>query len=423
MTAGQFSIFLAGDAIIMRPWSHVVDPAFKRLVDEIRAADVSIANLETVIHEFKGYPQRDSGGTHLASPPAIATELKWAGFDMVAHANNHTFDYGSSAVLETLEHVDRAGLVLAGSGTDLQRARSPRYFERNGAVVGLVAMASSFITYGTASRSRPDFHGRPGLNPLTLTRTERAFVIPPGAAEHIRRFGRLVGRNPKKLAGRSFRMWARFHVGESFGREKARQLMEIDRDANLSAIAEAADRADIVVASIHAHHQGRWLREFAGDAIRSGADIVFIHGPHEVRAMEMRDGKPIFYSMGDFAFEIESISRLPAEAYQRSGLGDDASPSDVFERSRQSGAGLLADPKVFQGFTAAISVNDKRIARIRLLPVDLQFDAPPERRGRPQIAPPAMARRIIETVAGLSQAYNTRIRYDAATNCGEVEIP
>jgi poly-gamma-glutamate capsule biosynthesis protein CapA/YwtB (metallophosphatase superfamily) len=62
----------------------------------------------------------------MASPPSIAAELKWAGFDMLAHANNHAFDYGASGVLETIDHVERAGLVLAGSGPDLQRARARR---------------------------------------------------------------------------------------------------------------------------------------------------------------------------------------------------------------------------------------------------------------------------------------------------------
>jgi len=231
-------------------------------------------------------------------------ELKWAGFDMVAHANNHAFDYGSSAILETLQHVENAGLILAGSGQDLQNARSPRYFRCKGGVVALVAMASTFVPYGAASRSRPDLHGRPGINPLTLTPRKRAIVVPPSTTERVRAFGRLVGRDPRKLAGRSFKVGARFHVGEKFGFEKGHRLSsEGDREANLAAIAEAAASADIVVASIHAHSQGGWLREFAGDAIERGADVVFIHGPHEVRAVELRDGKPIFYSMGDFVFE------------------------------------------------------------------------------------------------------------------------
>ena len=64
--------------------------------------------------------------------PEIAGELKWAGFDMLSHANNHAFDYGSTAVLETLSMPEKAGLVIAGSGKDLQAARAPRYFRSRG---------------------------------------------------------------------------------------------------------------------------------------------------------------------------------------------------------------------------------------------------------------------------------------------------
>lgn len=416
------SLLLAGDTMITRPWSHVVESAFVRLVEEIRAADVAIANLETVIHEFKGYAQQDSGGTHMASPPAIAAEMKWAGFNMLAHANNHAFDYGSSAILETLQHVERAGLVLAGSGSNLQQAGAPAYFRSNGGVVALIAMASTFIAYGAASRSRPDLHGRPGLNPLRLTARERAIVVPCRTAERIRALGRQIGRSPTKLEGRSFKLGVRFHVGKSFGVERSRQLEHIDRDRNLEAIAEARAHADIVVASIHAHVQGRWLREFAYDAIDRGADIVHVHGPHRVGAVEVYDGKPIFYSMGDFVYEPEAVARLPVEAYERAGLGDDSSPSDLVDLSRRRGTGLRNDPRVFEGFVATIAINGERVTRIRLLPVDLQFNGPELRRGRPQFAALEMGKRIVETVAALSRPYGTRIDYDEHENCGVINV-
>ena len=37
----EISLFLAGDTIITQPWSHIKEPAFLRLVDEIRGADRS----------------------------------------------------------------------------------------------------------------------------------------------------------------------------------------------------------------------------------------------------------------------------------------------------------------------------------------------------------------------------------------------
>jgi poly-gamma-glutamate synthesis protein (capsule biosynthesis protein) len=231
------------------------------------------------------------------------------------------------------------------------------------------------------------------------------------------------GRHPAKLQGRSFTVGARFRVGERFGVETERQLSsEGDREGDLSAIAEAAARADLVIASIHAHDQGRWLREFAGDAIKRGAGIVFVHGPHQIRAIELREGKPIFYSMGDFAFEIKSVARLPAEAYERRGLNDNATPADVVAWDQQRQQSQLRDPKVFEGFVAVLSVVEKRVRQIRLLPVDLQFGGGDDQRGRPQLATPQMGKRIVEAVAKLSEPYGTKIRYDEAKNCGVIEI-
>jgi poly-gamma-glutamate capsule biosynthesis protein CapA/YwtB (metallophosphatase superfamily) len=174
---GEIALFLAGDTVITQPWSADRDPRFLALVDEIRAADVAIVNLEMLFHEYKGYPQANSGGTYMAARPEIALELAWAGVDMVANANNHTFDYGSIGVLENLNNVAKAGLVLAGAGKDLQSARAPAYFTHPDGTVALVSAASTYVPYGKASRSRPDMHGRPGLNPL-MTIPEQFFEVP-----------------------------------------------------------------------------------------------------------------------------------------------------------------------------------------------------------------------------------------------------
>jgi poly-gamma-glutamate capsule biosynthesis protein CapA/YwtB (metallophosphatase superfamily) len=421
MSERDVSILFAGDALITRPWSHIAEPSFLQLVDEIRAADVSITNLETVIHEFRGYAQHNCGGTYMASPPLIATELKWAGFDMVAHANNHTFDYGSEGVLETIEHVEKSGLALAGSGVDLQQARAPRYFRSKGVVIGLVAMAASFISYGQASRSRLDMRGRPGLNPLSLTSRHKAIVVPPGAAARMRALGRFLGRDPRELEDRSFKIGLRFHVGRHFGLERSQELSTSHRSANLEAISLATRDADIVVVSIHAHFQGRWLREFAMDAIDLGAAIVFIHGPHAVRGIEAYRGKPIFYSLGDFVFEIESIEKFPAEAYERAGLGESTSAGE-FKAVQKSLFKHLSRRSAFEGVAAVVRIAEGRASAVRLLPLDLQFDSTEQDRGRPRMASPEVGKRIIEAIAARSKAHGTSVQYDAAANCGYVAL-
>jgi poly-gamma-glutamate capsule biosynthesis protein CapA/YwtB (metallophosphatase superfamily) len=421
----SFSLLLAGDALITRPWSQETDPGFLGLVETIRAADVAIANLETVIHDFKGYAQADSGGIHMHSPREIARELKWAGFDILAHANNHAFDYGSTAVLETLEHVESAGLVVAGSGKDLQEARAPRYFDCAGGRIALVAMASTFIPYGKASRSRPDLHGRPGLNPLTLLDVRWTLVVPRPVATLLRAVGRRIRRGFKDVDAAAFELGiqqlrVRFEAGRPRFFRGRRPLLG-DQNANLDAIAEAARNADVVVASIHAHIQGRWLRSFAAEAIDRGAEVVLVHGPHQVHGIELLRGKPIFYSLGDFVYETAYIAKFPSESYDRAGLDDKAGPGELLAATRRSLDRGGAQRGTFEGTVATLLVCDGRIERIRLHPVDLQFDAGEARRGRPRLADAALGRKIIEAVAGQSKRFGTEVRYDAAKNVGEIE--
>src|SRR5262249_3775189 len=237
----EVTLILAGDALITRPWSHVRDDAFLNLIAEIRAADVSIANLETVIHDFSGPAQADAGGVYLASPPAIAAELKWAGFKMLAHANNHAFDYGSSGIVETIEHCEKQGLVTAGSGMDLKRARSPAYFDHKEVTVALVSMASDFVRYGKASFTRGAVLGRPGINALSVQRRQlkiEPFKVARTFRDRVRKRLKL-----SKFVGNP----AQFGIILEWGR----QANQADVSANLDAISEAAAHADVVVASIH----------------------------------------------------------------------------------------------------------------------------------------------------------------------------
>ena len=408
MPSVPLSLFLSGDSILTRPWSHVREVSFLKLVDEIRAADVSITNLETVIHEFKGYAQAHCGGTYLASPPEIAHELKWAGFDMVAHANNHSFDYGSTGVLETIEHVEKAGLVLAGSGQDLQAARAPRFVQSDRGCVALVAMAVDFIPYGKASFSRPDLPGRPGLNPLTVTGEKRAILVPRAVKERL---------------GPLTRLGLRFRASDYYG--VAMNGFEVnpkDLRANLDAIAAASSTADVVIASVHAHRQGPWLTKIAHQAIEHGAHVVFIHGPHRVQAIELFEGRPIFYSMGDFVFEVLHIMRFPSEAYEELGLPPDAPFGETFKSRRITHFSKLERREVYEGFAASIDFAERRVKQIRLIPVDLQFNAASEDSGRPRLATHELGRAIIAKVVKTSKPFGTSISWNEESGCGEVGL-
>ena len=59
-----------------------------------------------VIRNGKGFPtatQATPAHTYMNSPVFVADELKWAGFDMVNHANNHAMDYSFEGLHESVE--------------------------------------------------------------------------------------------------------------------------------------------------------------------------------------------------------------------------------------------------------------------------------------------------------------------------------
>lgn len=415
----RLNLILTGDALIARSWSDETHPRFHELVDEIRRADVAITNLETLVHEYRGHAQADSGGTYVAAPPQVAFELARAGFKMVSHANNHAFDYGSTGVLENLDNMRKAGLALAGSGEDLHAARSPAFCRHSKGTVALVAAATTFVPYGRASRALPDCRGRPGINPLTLE-SGPCLDITPKTASLLGWLSRAAGHPGCRFALNRFRIGrVAFRVAESHRVRLRPRLRERDVSENLAAVREASSRADVVVMSVHDHLQGPWLRRFAHRAIDAGASVVFVHGPHEIRGLELYEGKPVFYCLGDFVFEASHFKRLPADFFERHGLADDAPPEEL----EAIGRCLSSRRETWEGVAARLRFAGRSLRECSLIPIDLGADSAPEARGRPRLAEPELGRAIVARMARESRRFGTKISYCAAERAGRVELP
>jgi len=411
-----FSLFLAGDMIVMRPLSEVDDARFLQLVRHIRNADAAVVNLETLFHRFEGYPQAHSGGTYMATSPEIADDLAWAGIDMVSSANNHTFDYGTIGVIENLRNLAKAQIVAAGAGEDLQQARAVRYFHHPRGTVALISAASTFVPYGKASRSRPDLRGRPGLNPLTFSRT--AMDVPAGMADLLASLARLVGYSGTRFKSKQFDLFGvEITRGRSFALHTGKRVSPNDVKANLAAITEASRSADLTIVSIHAHTQGRWLSDFAHQTIDAGADVFIAHGPHEIRGIEIYKGRPIFYSLGNFFYEQHHIERLPSEYFDRYELGVDATVQDAME-ARFAKSGELDKREIWEGLGAIVKFRDNAMLTIRLIPLDLGIGKAQSVRGRPLVASPTLGRSIIDVVKSESDAYGTEVVYVPDDNAG-----
>ena len=323
----------------------------------------------------KGTPRPTPAGRIWLHLRSIAAELKWAGFDMLAHANNHAFDYGASGILETAEHAEREGLIIAGSGQDLQRARAPQYVECDGTRVALVAMAADFVSYGKASYSRPDLHGRPGINPLRVV-SERSMTLRPlKAAKRAWEYCRRILRAP------AWRESPDLEIAVSWGKEVA----ATDAKANLEFIAAAASNAEIVVVSIYCAQGWQMARAICPSSHRTRRKRGLHSWSPPCSGRRALSRQADLLLDGGFRLSSRNMSpRYPAEAYEQAGLAADA-PIEALKSRHAYTAKLLGGRGTFEGFVTRLSIAEGRLKRIHLLP-----DRPAIRRRR-RAARPAEA--------------------------------
>jgi poly-gamma-glutamate capsule biosynthesis protein CapA/YwtB (metallophosphatase superfamily) len=109
-----------GDRLMQDP-NHVLFAP--ELVEVVEEADLFVLNLECCI-SARGEPV-PGRVFHFRAPPWASETLARLGVDCVTLANNHVLDFGPDAFLDTLAHLDAAGIRVVGAGTDLELARTP----------------------------------------------------------------------------------------------------------------------------------------------------------------------------------------------------------------------------------------------------------------------------------------------------------
>jgi poly-gamma-glutamate synthesis protein (capsule biosynthesis protein) len=405
---------LVGDAIITRRLSVYQEPGYLDMIQRIRDADVAFANLEMLFHDYEPAPASRSGGTYMRAEPALVKELVWAGFDIVSTANNHTGDYGAEGMRLTRQYAESAGLVTAGTGENLYEAREARFVETARGRVALIAVASTFTDHSVAGKPKGAVRGRPGLNPLHHTRTR---VLTRDRLESLRAGLAAADIRVPESGDRIRALGETFVVGEQAAVRTTPDSADV---AELAAVVRnAAGLADYVIVTLHAHEAGASLAEpadflvtFAHAMIDAGADVVTGHGPHVLRGVEIYGGKPIFYSLGDFIFQNETLLRLPHENYASYGLGEDAWVSD-FNAARYANEtrGFPVQREIWEAVVAYPRFDGRTLTGIELRPITLGFGEPPARRGRPMPAGGELARKIIGDVSERSARFGTTIEW------------
>jgi len=416
VTSGQqrdpLTLALTGDSIIMQRLSVFKEPEFTRLFDLIRGADAAFTNLETLFHDYEMPPAHESGGTWMRTDPAILKEITWAGFDLVSRANNHAGDFGAPGAQITSRYTREAGLVEAGVGNSLSEAREAKFLETPKGRIALVSAASTFTPHSRAGNSRGDMPARPGLSPVRFTTT---YTVTPERLADLRRVAsELSGNAPG--TGDTLNFGGRRYVsGAKPGTHTEPNKQDVDDIARVVRSARAL--ADIVIVSLHCHESGvnrsvpaDFIPIFARAVIDAGADVFVGHGPHVLRGIEIYKGKPIFYSLGNFIFQNETVLRMPEDSYEEYSLGADAQPADYldarYDKDRRS---FPADREYWDSVAVTTRWEGGKFIEAQLHPITLGFQTPRSERGRPKLASGADADRILEMLTSRSKAFGAVI--------------
>jgi len=156
------TIALAGDTMLGRAVAERLraDPAVPLLDDavsaQIASADAFILNLECCISNRGARFPDPHKPFFFQAPPVAAQRLAEMGVNAVTLANNHALDYGPDALLDTLAHLQAAGIAVVGAGPDQAVARQPRVVRCGELSVRLVAFSDHPKEYAAQPR-------RPGI--------------------------------------------------------------------------------------------------------------------------------------------------------------------------------------------------------------------------------------------------------------------
>ncbi|NYE23152.1 CapA family protein [Pigmentiphaga litoralis] len=185
-------------------------------------------------------------------------------FDAVTLANNHSYDSGPDALVDTRELMLSKGVQVTGAGANLDEARQTAIIERNGVRVGYL---------GYTSVGKPGSEAGPDKPGIAVVRVHTTYEQ----------------RGPHETVG----------VRTTADAADLERLVE-----DITALRK---QVDVVVLAYHAgvirlpRIISDYQVEVAHAAIDAGADLVVGHAPHIPKAIEMYKGKPIFYSIGVFA--------------------------------------------------------------------------------------------------------------------------
>lgn len=222
----------------------------------LRAADGVFINLECAITESEDRWKQTYKVFHFRARPHAVAVLQSARVRYASLANNHVLDYEERGLLDTLDHLDRAGIAHAGAGRTLGEAMRPAMIDISGCTVGVISLTDNEPAFAATAE-------RPGTYYSPISAVPDVLEPIAKAVEQLR-------------AGGTGLVVLSVHWGPNM----------VERPTSA-------------------------FREFAHAVIGLGVDLVHGHSAHLFQGVERRDKGVILYDAGDFLddYAVDPILR------------------------------------------------------------------------------------------------------------------
>lgn len=365
-----------GDVFINRKQK---DNPFRAVQEIFSRFDYRFGNCEGVY----GNSLERSATSRIAvvSPAQNASTLGPAGFHVMSLANNHTMDAGAAGLASTQDILNRLGIAAVGAGTDAKTAFAPVLHEVAGRTIATLAVTSIFRPGYPAGADRPGVAALRAHAHYYFPEWHPTGIMEPGTPPNIHTFC-----DPQEM------------------------------DRLLAQLRELRRKADIVLVSCHWGVTGpadiqSYERELGKALIDNGADVIFGHHQHFIRGVELHRGKPIFYGLGHFIFDLPGLETAFSPEILQWRMQN---PYGIYPRS---GFPLLPfHPEARIALLAAVSCKSDGLVEAAILPClidssNAPFPVGPE---HPQCEEVVGYLRSITAKAGLPTCY----RFDSGELSG-----
>jgi poly-gamma-glutamate synthesis protein (capsule biosynthesis protein) len=117
--------------------------------------------------------------------------------------------------------------------------------------------------------------------------------------------------------------------------------------------------------------------------------------------------------LGDFVLQLGTIEPMPDEMYERFGLGNDSQAGQLYDtRFKGDTVGFPSNSVWYESVVAVPVFRGHQLIAMKLYPIDIGHKLPRPQRGTPRLAEGALAEKIIDRLATLSEPFGTRIELE-----------